>query len=118
MSTTQKTLLLPASGKEFILTPAAISTPGPGDVLVRNEAIALNPADWKIQKVPYAANFVIFPAVIGLDFAGVVVKVGGGVTALKEGDRVLAAGKWKENERGGYQEYTIAAAQYAAKVIS
>lgn len=114
--TTQKTLLLPASCKEFTLTPAPIPTPGPGDVLVRNEAVALNPVDWRIQNVPHAGSYVTFPAVIGWDFAGIVVQVGEGVTSLHEGDRVVAASKLGDNERGAYQECSITTARYAAKV--
>lgn len=111
----QKALLLPAPRAQFAVGTLPIPTPGPGTVLVRNVAVALNPVEWKIQKTGFGSNVIQFPAVIGADFAGVVISVGRGVTALKEGDRVVAQGNLK-NERGSYQEYTIASVDYAAKI--
>lgn len=111
----QKALLLPAPRSHFAIGATSIPTPGPGTVLVRNAAVALNPIEWKIQKTGFGSDIIQFPAVIGADFAGVVVSLGEGVTALREGDRVVAQGNL-ENKRGSYQEYTIASADYAAKV--
>ena len=59
---------------------------GPGEILVKVESAALNPADWKIfgpfrDRIPP-------PPICGLDGAGVVVALGEGVTAFVEGDRV------------------------------
>ncbi|KZP26163.1 medium-chain dehydrogenase/reductase like protein, partial [Athelia psychrophila] len=112
---TQKALILPAALSDFIIASHPIPFPGPGDVLVRNEAVALNPADRHLQKSPMGEKYLTFPTVIGMDFAGVVVKVGDGVTSLQEGDRVVASGYF-ETERAAFQEYTLAAAKYASKL--
>ncbi|KAI0145626.1 putative quinone oxidoreductase [Xylariaceae sp. FL1272] len=59
-------------------------------VVVRNRAVAVNPADWKIQEDP---SFIrSFPLVLGGDTAGEVIKVGANVKNVKVGDRVLGHG--------------------------
>ena len=47
---TQKARWLPNVGEEFILKETPIPEPGPGEVLVKLEATAINLIDWKIQK--------------------------------------------------------------------
>ncbi len=65
-------------------------TPGPGQLLVRIEAAALNPFDLKLitgalrEMVP-----VTFPHQIGMDGSGVVVGTGDGVSGLTNGDPVV-----------------------------
>jgi NADPH:quinone reductase-like Zn-dependent oxidoreductase len=92
---------------------APYTEPGPGEVLVRNHAIAVNPVDWAI---PFFGgmmfNWIKYPFVLGSDLAGEVVAVGSGVTRVKPGDRVLAmaAGSVKQRNRaseGAFQRYTI-----------
>ena len=63
-----------------------IQKPAAGDILVKIEATALNPVDWKIR----AYNFLIteVPAVLGTDASGIVEEVGEGVTTFKKGDKV------------------------------
>ncbi|GAA6040361.1 hypothetical protein JCM8097_007575 [Rhodosporidiobolus ruineniae] len=86
--------------------------PAQGEVLVKNKAVALNPTDWKHR------DFITPPgAWLGCDFAGVVEKVGAGVTDVKEGDRVAAfvhGGLW-EGE-GSFAEYVKAQASLVWKV--
>jgi NADPH:quinone reductase-like Zn-dependent oxidoreductase len=60
--------------------------PGPGQLLVKIEAAALNPLDWKIQK--FGVFVEDFPAVLGWDVAGVVEDVGESVARVVKGDRV------------------------------
>ncbi|CAN1269420.1 Chloroplast envelope quinone oxidoreductase homolog, partial [Linum perenne] len=61
-----------------------------GEVLVKVEAISLNPVDWKIQKgmlrpiLPFR-----FPHIPGSDVAGEVVEVGPGVKKFSLGDKVV-----------------------------
>ncbi|HLG86507.1 MAG TPA: nuclear transport factor 2 family protein [Alphaproteobacteria bacterium] len=65
--------------------------PGPGEILVKVAAAAVNPVDAKLRRgtldlfMPLA-----FPAQIGGDLAGTVEAVGPGVTDWKPGDRVMA----------------------------
>lgn len=84
----QKALWLPNIGAEFTLGTNEIPEPGPGEVLVKLEASALNPLD---VKIPKSGFFEIeeYPAVLGEEGAGVVQKVGDGVTNLAPGDRVF-----------------------------
>lgn len=66
-------------------------TPGPGEVLVRVQAVSVNPIDWKMRSGAYKERFpVTFPGILGRDVAGVVRELGEGVTTFKEGDRVFA----------------------------
>ncbi|KAF7969745.1 hypothetical protein HWV62_26108 [Athelia sp. TMB] len=112
---THKALVLPFSKGEFTISSVPIPSPAPGTVVVRNAAVALNPVEWKIQKLGYLAELITFPTPIGLDFAGVVVSIGQGVTNLQEGDRVVSQGNFTA-ERAAFQEYTVASAEYTAKV--
>jgi NADPH:quinone reductase-like Zn-dependent oxidoreductase len=82
---------------------------GDGDVLVRVEAASVNPADWyAMTGTPWVAR----PSTglrkpkttrVGLDLAGVVTAVGGGVTRFEPGDEVFGAGT------GTLAEYTTVA---------
>ena len=63
-----------------------VPTPGPTDVLVKNIAVSVNPADWKVQT--YGAPFATYPFIGVLDGAGIVEEVGSEVTTLNKGDKV------------------------------
>lgn len=86
MSPTQKALFLDAKFAPFTLKEHSIPKPGPGQLLVRIEATALNPVDWKIQK--YGIFVENYPVLIGTDIAGVVEEVGEGAFGFVKGDRV------------------------------
>lgn len=63
--------------------------PGPGEVAVRLDAIAINPLDWKIRAGWLAEMIPLrFPAVIGSEAAGTVVSTGADVADFAVGDRV------------------------------
>ena len=62
-------------------TPA----PGAGEILVRIEAAGVNFIDVYFRKGTYKMPL---PAVLGAEAAGVVEKVGPGVTTVKPGERV------------------------------
>jgi len=65
----------------------------PGDVLIAVRAASVNPVDGKISQGYARARMELkFPHVLGRDCSGVVAKVGGDVTAFKEGDEVYGAG--------------------------
>ena len=76
--------------------------PGPGQVVVRNHAIGVNPVDTYLRanvdnrgpKLPYTP---------GSDAAGVVEAVGAGVTGLGKGDRVYVGG----TVSGAYAELSL-----------
>ena len=59
----------------------------PGRVIIKNAAVAINPADWKMQDVGVFVKS--WPTILGNDVAGEVVEVGDDVTHIKKGQRVL-----------------------------
>ncbi|VCU52359.1 Zinc-type alcohol dehydrogenase-like protein SA1988 [Thermus thermophilus] len=91
-----------------------VPEPGPGEVLVRNLAVAVNPVDAKIRAAGRWAG-VEPPFVLGYDAAGVVAKVGPGVRDLKEGDEVYYTPEIFGNPHGTYAEYTPVPAGIVAK---
>jgi NADPH:quinone reductase-like Zn-dependent oxidoreductase len=65
--------------------------PGPGEVLVRVQAVSINPIDWKLRSGAAKSIFPLnFPAVLGRDVAGTVRALGPGVQGFAVGDRVFA----------------------------
>lgn len=65
---------------------------GPRDLLVKVEAVAMNPVDAKIRK-SLGADLLTQPRILGWDAAGIVVEVGSEVTSFKPGDEVYYAGE-------------------------
>jgi NADPH:quinone reductase-like Zn-dependent oxidoreductase len=87
--------------------------PGPGDVLVRVHAAAVNPVDWKVR-AGHTKGFLDHPLpfIPGWDFSGVVESVGPGVTQWKPGDEVY--GRPDLRRQGTYAEYAAVAASEIA----
>lgn len=84
--TYQKALLLPEKQGQLTLGESTIPKPGPGQLLVKTRAAALNPVDWKIRD---SGQWVAkYPAIFGFDGAGEVIAVGEGVTTVGIGERV------------------------------
>ncbi|PVH82613.1 putative zinc-binding alcohol dehydrogenase domain-containing protein cipB [Cadophora sp. DSE1049] len=85
-----------------------IPTPGSKELVVRNHAVAANPADWKMQDF----NVLIkeYPAVLGSDSCGVVAAVGSSVTKFKVGDRVTGFSGviyLQDIDHGAFQTFTV-----------
>lgn len=78
--------------------------PGPGQVLVRVGAAALNPIDLYIRS-GLVAMPLSFPYVIACDFAGTVEAVGPNVTRVKAGDRVWGSNQGLFGRQGVAAEY-------------
>ncbi|QRW16817.1 Zinc-binding dehydrogenase [Rhizoctonia solani] len=70
-------------------------------------AAAINPVDWKVKN---------FPAVLGLDGAGVVEAVGPEVTGFKVGDRVFFEGIYRSSDETTFQEKTIVETDLISKI--
>ncbi|KAG6808526.1 hypothetical protein H0H92_003830 [Tricholoma furcatifolium] len=112
MSGKQKALFLESKFGEYKLGEQDIHEPGAGELLVKVEVVALNPADWKIQ----ARGFDLpYPIVGGAEIAGIVEKLGKGVSGFAVGDRVAFTSVWTRT-RGGFQEYALADAETTAKI--
>lgn len=80
---------LPASDPlAFEARTAPIPAPAPGELVVRVEAVSVNPVDVKVRASTPPEGF----RVLGFDAAGIVVAVGADVDGFAEGDAVFYAG--------------------------
>jgi NADPH2:quinone reductase len=84
-------------------------SPGPGEVLIKAEAIGVNYIDTYFRSGTYPRTL---PFVLGNEVAGTVAAVGTGVTELSVDDRVVTAAA----SSGSYAEFSTAPAQFAARV--
>lgn len=64
--------------------------PGARDVLVKVEAVSVNPVDTKVRAS--LKGMQSSPRILGWDAAGVVVETGAAATRFREGDRVMCSG--------------------------
>lgn len=83
-------------------------SPGPGQVLIRAEAIGVNYIDTYFRSGLYPREL---PFVVGTEVCGTVAEVGDDVAAINVGDRVVTA-----NAIGAYAEYCVAPADFVAYV--
>jgi NADPH:quinone reductase len=81
-----------------------VGEPGPGEVCMRNRAVAVNYRDVLMRRGVHAVQSL--PSGIGLESAGVIEAIGRDVTAFSIGDRVAYAGL----PEGSYAELRIAPA--------
>ncbi|WP_152050051.1 quinone oxidoreductase family protein [Tautonia marina] len=79
-------------------------TPGPGEVLVRVGAAAINPIDLYLRSGRVAMPM-SFPYVVGTDVAGTVEAVGPEVTRFRPGDRVWGSNQGLLGRQGSVAEY-------------
>jgi NADPH:quinone reductase len=84
---------------------------GPGQVLVKVGAVAVNPIDTYIRN---GANYWPLPQpyIIGSDLAGTVVEVGAGVTEFKNGDRVWGSNQGLMGRQGCFAEFAAVDAHW------
>jgi len=86
MSKQQKVLFLQSKQGQFAIGSRSIPKPGRGELLIKVSSAALNPVDYKIQETGLFVE--TYPAVLGVDIAGVVDELGEGVHTFVKGDRV------------------------------
>ena len=92
---------------------APYTRPGPGQIVVKNGAVGINPFDWVLQyQGSILAPHLKYPVVLGCDVAGTVIEVGPEVTRFKVGDRVAgsAVAIAKESNsasEGAFQLYPV-----------
>lgn len=94
----------------------------PGEVLVRVEAVGVNPPDWYLRDgyrslPPEWRPEVEFPLILGADISGVIEEVADEVTAFRPGDAVYAMVRFPSGMLGGsraYAEYVSVPASEAA----
>ncbi len=82
-------------------------SPGPGEVLIRLAAAALNHRDVWIRTGRYAG--IKLPVILGSDGAGEIVEVGGGVHGIRQGEPVVIypAFNWGENDDAPGPDFKI-----------
>ncbi|MFF5532599.1 zinc-dependent alcohol dehydrogenase family protein [Streptomyces cinerochromogenes] len=81
--------------------------PGPGEVLLRIEAIGVNRADGLFRSGRYIEPVKRFPARLGNEAAGVVEAVGPGVTGVVPGQPVSVVPNFSHNDYGVYAERAL-----------
>jgi NADPH:quinone reductase len=111
-----KAMVLPRFGGPdlFELREIDRPEPGPGEVLVRVMASGTNPVDAKLRANGSWAHLEP-PVVLGYDAAGVVEKVGPGVTEFSGGEEVYYTPEIFGNPLGTYATYNVAPANLIAR---
>ncbi|GFG76086.1 quinone oxidoreductase family protein [Mycobacterium botniense] len=83
-------------------------SPGPGELLIKAEAIGVNFIDTYFRSGQYPRDTPFIP---GMEVCGTVAGLGAGVTGFSPGERVVTA-----NASGAYAELSTAPAEFTAKV--
>jgi NADPH:quinone reductase len=112
-----KAVVMTAAGGPEVLVYKDAPDPaigGPTQVLVRVKAAGVNPVDAK-QRGRGTWFPGALPAILGIDGAGVVEKVGSGVRSFAPGDEVYFAHGGVGKEPGAYAEYTVMEERYLAR---
>ncbi|KAH7664157.1 NADPH:quinone reductase protein [Dioscorea alata] len=94
-----------ADGLKHVSVP--IPSPKKDEILLKLDAVAINPIDWKIQKGmlrPFMPPK--FPFIPVVDVTGEVIEAGPGVNSFKHGDKVISLLDFKN--AGGLAEYAVA----------
>src|ERR1700758_4298054 len=110
MIVSMRAIEVPENGGPEVLSYVEKSqpSPGPGEVLIKAEAIGVNFVDTYFRAGLYPHEL---PFVLGAEVAGTVAAVGEDVTTLRVGDRVATA-----DAVGAYAEYCVAPADVVAWV--
>lgn len=91
----------------------SIPNPEPGEVLVKNLAVGVNPVDFKIREGQYPeVGEDKLPMTIGRELAGIVESVGEGVSKFGLGDRVFGM----IGDDGAYAQFARAPADHLALI--
>jgi alcohol dehydrogenase len=97
-------------------TPS-INDPSEGMVLVTVKAAGVNPSDWKVREGFFKQMAPLqFPAILGMDFSGVIEKVGESISSsdLKQGDEVYGQAGVLAGGSGAFAEMSLAKADKIA----
>ncbi|MCG6492975.1 zinc-dependent alcohol dehydrogenase family protein [Kitasatospora sp. A2-31] len=93
------------------LEEAGIGAPGPGELLIRVDAIGLNRAEVLFRSGRYIEPVREFPARLGSEAAGVVEVLGEGVEGFAVGDAVSVVPAFSMNDHAVYAERAIVPAR-------
>jgi alcohol dehydrogenase len=96
-------------------TPS-LKDPSEGKILVAVKAAGVNPADWKVREGFFKQMVPLqFPATLGMDFSGVIEKLGEGASSdFKQGDEVFGQAGVLTGGSGAFAEMALANADTIA----
>lgn len=107
MSLQNRAAVNPSARAPLEVKTVETPTPGPGDILVKNDLIAVNPVEVQITKNDLFGHK--YPCTIGTSFGGHVVALGEGVSDFKVGDKVAVYASPKDGSKyAGFQVYALA----------
>ncbi|CVL12336.1 related to oxidoreductase [Fusarium proliferatum] len=103
----------------MVIASSPVPDPTGNEILIRVRAVAINPADFAVQKLGIVIKPEFYPYVNGTDVSGEVVAVGPDQVRFKRGDRVVGhAMAWQrgDNKYGAFQDYSILVEPMVAKI--
>lgn len=109
----QKAMVMTVNGGPEVLKLQTVPVPEPAadQVLIRIYAAGVNPTDWKTRAAEPGYPPVKGSAILGGEVAGVIEKLGPGVTMFKVGDAVFANVPRSQSPlSGGYSQFAVAPA--------
>jgi NADPH:quinone reductase-like Zn-dependent oxidoreductase len=112
MSKTSLQYQISKQGGRFTEVSVPCPTPGPNEICIRTRAVALNPLDWKSRA--FGVMVQSWPAVFGIDAAGVIDSVGESIKDFKRGDEVFSH-CGLSNRAGAFQEIITVPSHFVAK---
>lgn len=100
------------TNQPLVIKEAPYTRPLAHEIVVKNRAVAINPADWIKLGMSMMFQWIQYPFIFGYDTSGEVVEVGSLVTRFKVGDRVVghACGmneKTNKSSHCAFQNYTV-----------
>ncbi|KAL6915372.1 hypothetical protein FSST1_006867 [Fusarium sambucinum] len=101
-------LLLAPKANTLVVQNVPYPIPGPGQVVIKSEVVALNPVEDRVQRNDIFKS--TYPLVIGADVAGTIDQVGEGVSSFKKGQRVMGYCMGlglNDNRFAAYQHYCL-----------
>ncbi|TIA71726.1 oxidoreductase-like protein [Aureobasidium pullulans] len=104
--------------KPFKVDVAPFPKASPTEVIIKNQAVAINPIDWKVQDGVFDYGKA-FPYILGKDVAGIVEAAGSEVKHAKKGDRVIGNTHTvlsQDPKYGGFQLYPAVNSKFVAKI--
>lgn len=116
MSPTNHVAWLQAPKAKLAVGTGPFPSPGPGEVLIKNLALALNPVESKIQQ--WAIFPIPYPGVLGSSFAGIIEGIADDVSDFHIGDRVVTSKPFTlgDPKYGPYQQYVLAKTPFLSKL--
>lgn len=109
----QKANSIAKAGAAPTVVEQAVPKPEDGHLLVKVNAAAVNPIDWKTAG-GYLPQ-VKFPVALGCDGAGEVVALGPNTSGFSVGDRVFFQANFMEPSQHAFQQYTIVDSKLAGR---